>query len=228
MTPNSQHLYRELLRETRFRNLYIEAVGNKPHLGVYRQTRIESICLQLRLILENIALACLVANGDRLDKLPKKIEKEYHAETILRRLARINPDCYPRPLILVPPATTPKPLQSRNSTSGISTGKYRGELVDRPGTDWLTRDEFGEVYGRLGGILHASNPLGSKTDYEYFENMAPIWQDKYMNLLAHHRISVIEDNMMYIVQMNAVPTGKEGTTDGDVQVAPFQNITHIC
>ena len=168
MTPTAQHIYRELLRETRFRNLYIEAVGNKPHFGVYRQTRIESICLQIRMILENVALACLVANGDRLDELPKKIEKEYHAETILRRLNSINPDCFPRPVVLIPASKGTTSLLSGNSIPGTPTGRYRGELVDRPGTDWMTREEFREVYGRLGGILHARNPLGSKIDYEYF------------------------------------------------------------
>ena len=219
MTPNAQHIYREHMREIRYRNLYIEAVGNNPHLGVYRQTRIESICLQIRLILENIALACLVANGDRLDKLPKKIEREYHAETILRRLDRINPDCFPQPLVLIPASRNMKTFQSGNSVAQTLTGKYRGELVDRPDTDWMTRKEFREVYGRLGGILHAANPLGNKTDYDYFENIAPKWQDKYMNLLGHHKISVIEDDMMYIVQMNAVPSDKTGSTDGDVQVS---------
>ena len=72
MTPNSQHIYRELMRETRYRNLYIEAVGNNPQPGIYRPTRIESICLQIRMILENITLACLVANGDRLDRITQE------------------------------------------------------------------------------------------------------------------------------------------------------------
>ena len=37
MTPNTQDIYRELMREIRYRNLYIEAVGNNPQLGMYRQ-----------------------------------------------------------------------------------------------------------------------------------------------------------------------------------------------
>ena len=225
MTPNTQDIYRELMREIRYRNLYIEAVGNNPQLGIYRQTRIESICLQIRMILENIALACLVANGDQLDKLPKKMEKEYHADTILRRLDDINPDCFPRPLVLMPDS---KPnLPSGHSIPQTLPEKYRGELIDRSGTDWMTRDEFKEIYGKLGGILHARNPLGSKVDYEYFEDTAPRWQEKYMNLLGHHKISVVEDGMMYIVQMNAVPSDKTETTDGDVQVAVFEELTDI-
>ncbi len=224
MTPNTQHLYRELMRETRYRNLYIEAVGNNPHFGVYPQTRIESICLQIRMILENIALACLVANGGSLDELPRKIEKEYHAETILRRLDAINPDCYPRPLVLVPDPGGTRNIALDDSRRGEITGRYRGKLVDRPGADWMTREEFKEIYGRLGGILHARNPLGSKVDYGYFERMAPLWQDKFMNLLAHHRISVMEEDMMYIVQMNAVPDTSTGQADGDVAVTPFQKI----
>ena len=224
MTPNTQHIYRELMRETRYRNLYIEAVGNNPQFGVYRSTRIESICLQIRMILENIALACLVANGDRLDELPKKIEKEYHAETILRRLDGINPDCYPQPLVLMPDPHGPRDLKLPDSSLGVTSGRYRGKLVPRPDNDWMTREEFKEIYGRLGALLHASNPLGRKVDYAYFEIIVPSWQDRYMNLLQHHRIAVPEEDMMYIVQMNAVPDDKKGRTDGDVTVTPFQKI----
>lgn len=224
MTPNFQQIYQELMRETRYRNLCIEAVGNNPQLGIYRPTRIESICLQIRMILENIALACLVANGDRLDELPKKIEKEYHAETILKRLDGIHPDCYPQPLVLIPDPHGPGDLKVPDSRPRATSGRYRGKLVDRPGDDWMTRDEFKEIYGRLGAILHASSPLGRKVDYAYFENTAPTWQDKYMNLLQHHKIAVLEEDMMYIVQMNAVTADKSGRTDGDVTVTPFQKI----
>ena len=225
MTPNTQDVYRELMREIRYRNLYIEAVGNNPHFGIYRQTRIESICLQIRMILENIALACLVANGHQLDKLPKKIEKEYHADTILRRLDDINPDCFPRPLVLMPDSMPSFPPGSAIPQT-LPEG-YIGELIDRPDTDWMTREEFKEIYGKLGGILHARNPLGSKIDYEYFEDTVPKWQGKYMNLLAHHKISVVEDGMMYIVRMNAVPSDKTETTDGDVQVAVFEELPDV-
>ena len=225
MTPNTQDVYRELMREIRYRNLYIEAVGNNPQLGIYRQTRIESICLQIRMILENIALACLVANGDQLEKLPKKMEKEYHADIILKRLDGVNPGCFPRPLVLM--ADSKPSLSSAHSIPVTLPEKYIGELIARPGTDWMTREEFKEIYGKLGGILHARNPLGSKVDYEYFEGVAPKWQEKYMNLLGHHKISVVEDGMMYIVQMNAVPSDKTETTDGDVQVAVFEELTDI-
>ena len=224
MTPNTQHLYRELMREIRCRTLYVQAVGNNPRLSVYRQTRIESICLQIRVILENIALACLVANGDRLDCLPSKIEREYHAEAILRKLDRINPDCFPQPLTLVSASKEAKNMERIKTSVGETVGRYRGELVARPGNDWMTRDEFREVYGRLGGILHARNPLGSKVDISYFENAAPSWQLKFMNLLEHHKISVIEEDMMYIVQMNAVSEKAQGKAEGDVRVTPFQKI----
>ena len=134
------------------------------------------------------------------------------------------PIAIPSPLFLISDLHEPRDLKVPDSSPGETSGRYRGKLVPRSGNDWMTRDEFKEIYGRLGGILHASNPLGGKVDYAYFEDMAPSWQDKYMNLLQHHKVAVLEEDMMYIVQMNALLGDKKGRSDGDVTVTPFQKI----
>ena len=218
MTPNT---YIQLMKEIKHRTQFISELENEPGRALYNWTWIESICLQVRMILENIALACLVANGDQLNKLPNKIEKEYHAEMILRRLDTINPDCYPQPVILVP---NPRGLDISNAALPIGQEQYVGDLVARPGDDWLTRDEFKEVYGRIGQVLHARNPIGGKIDFDYYNEMAPKWRDKTLNLLSHHKITVVNDKMMYVVLMQAVGGEDWGHTSGDVQVAEFQKI----
>ena len=222
MISNNQTIYRQLMREVKFRTEFIGKLGDRPDFAIYNWTWIESICLQIRMILENIALACLVANGDQLHKLPKKLEKEYHAEVILKRLANINPDCYPQPVILLP-----GPKSNINIATDLPTEQYRGKLIDRPGNDWLTRDEFKMIYGRIGQVLHARNPLEGNGDFEYFNKMAPQWHDKIMNLLSHHKVIVQDDNLMYIVVLQAVGEA-EGRTSGDVQVVEFQRILKAC
>ena len=214
MATTTSAQYREIMREIKYRTEFIGALNRNPQLAIYNWTWIESICLQIRMILENIALACLVANGDQLDKLPKRIEKEYHAEAIFSRLAKVNPNCYPQPVVLAP---SPTPA----SLSNVPADRYRGQLVDRPGNDWLTRDEFKTIYGRIGQVLHARNPLGTKVEYDYYRKAALTWHGRIMHLLSHHKVTVPDDKMMYIVLMQAVGAAP-GHAKGDVQVAEFQ------
>ena len=210
MTPDNASIYRERMREIWRRSQFIAAFQTIPGLGMYNWTRIESICLQIRMILEKIAFACLVANGDNLDTLPSTIKKAYDAETILRRLDKIVPDCYPRPLVLLPGT-----LESTFSEIEVPHGEYRGELVERPQDEWLSREEFRGVYGRLGQVLHARNPLGTFCDITYFEQMAPEWINKIVRLVTHHRVAISNDNMMYIVQI---------PPSGDVSITPFEQL----
>ena len=177
MDSSGVNAYLELMREIKRRVHFIQVLKENRAFAVYNVTWIESICLQVRKILENVAMACLVANGDRLEQLPQDMEKMWQADLILRRLEDINPDCYPQPLVL-----QPKGLPQSVLEAGLPAENYRGELVDRPGSDWLTREEFREVYGRLGQILHAHNPLKGQHDIEYFVEMVPVWHDKIINL----------------------------------------------
>ena len=72
MTPDHTSMYRELMTEVWHRADFIGKLLVVPQLGIYNVTRIESICLQVRMILENIALGRLVANGEHLDSLPRE------------------------------------------------------------------------------------------------------------------------------------------------------------
>ena len=210
MTPDHTGMYRELMAEIWRRTEFIRAFEAVPQLGVYNVTRIECVCLQIRMILENIALACLVANGEHLEALPKKIEKKSHAELILKRLDDVVPDCYPQPLVLVS-----QELDDATRARDVPPDQYLGEWVTRPSDEWLNRTEFKEVYGRLGNILHARNPLGTSQEINYYEQMAPIWTGKIVGLMTHHQIAIRSDNMLYIAQI---------PSSGDVSITPFQRI----
>ena len=95
---------------------------------------LESACLQLRKVLETIAWACLVANGDRLESLSAKIRKEYHAGRLLRRLEQVVPDCYPTPLIRIPTtydgAVPGDVFVIGEGDIETPPGEYRGELIE--------------------------------------------------------------------------------------------------
>ena len=217
MTPKNQTMYRDLMREIKYRNDFVLSFGNSPPEGIHNWTYIETISLQIRMMLENIALACLIANGDHWNELPRRIEKDYHAEIILKKLENINPDCYPQPLVLVPGSQGSSP-----TGFDLSSEQYRGELVGRPGNDWLTREEFSEVYGRLGRILHARNPMGTPVNFHEHLHLTIGWQEQIANLLSHHKVVVLDERKMYVVLMKAGNYGEVGNPSHDVQVSAFQ------
>ena len=108
--------------------------------GVTIRTRVESICLQLRMLLELIVFSSLVSNKDVWQRSRKELQSSQDISKKLRELKRLHPSFYP------------KPVDLQGSASGEEPG-------DRTG-GFLTEDQLAEVYGTLGNILHAENPLG--------------------------------------------------------------------
>ncbi len=204
--PDLQERYKQLMLEISYRLDFVDYMY-RTNAGRYTRTRVESMCLQLRLTLESVAYACLTANGNR--ELPRRITKEYHAEQIMTALESINPDCYPRPLNLIKDDGDDDPRINDLS-------QYVGRLEERTDNRWLSRDEFREVYGRLGGVLHARNPFRSRDDdLEYYEQHVSEWVGKICDLLTHHQISIATSDRLYIAQI-------KGT--GDVALSEFKQI----
>jgi hypothetical protein len=68
--------------------------------------------LQLRMLCELIALACLMAHGDiPAVQASKKLSKEYSADKIIGQLDALHPNFYPYP-VLVTVTSNPPPAQS--------------------------------------------------------------------------------------------------------------------
>lgn len=222
METDSQRKYCAMMEEIKYRANVIEVFGNTPSLGVYTQTRIEFICLQLRFILESLAMACLVANGDDLEDVSKKLTREYRPEPILRRLEAINPHCYPQPVTLIDNAASQQALPV-----GMHGDLYKGELKDRAGNDWLMREEINEIYGRLGQVLHASNPMKEDFDLDYYERESLKWYHKIVNLITHHKVTVLDDKNMYIVVVGHADDGTPINPGAKVQVAEFQKVADL-
>ena len=194
METSSQQQYVALMEEIKNRANVIEQVGTSPSLLAYKRAHIELICLQLRMILENIAMACLIANGDDFGKKSKSIANEYRPEQIFRRVESVNPDCYPQPIQLIP-----KSADYKTGLGEIADGLYQGEIKERASDDWLTREMLKNVYGRLGNLLHSKNPMQENSAREQLEKEVPKWYNLIVNLITHHKIAVLDDQKMYIV-----------------------------
>ena len=150
--------------------------------------RVESLILQVRKILELMALGSMVANESAYKEAYEKFEQRSHADRILRDLERINPDFYPRPAKV-----------SKSEQEGVD---HHMELVENPDASYLRKSDFPKIYKKCGGLLHAQNPFGSQRDYHYYESNIPVWMKKIEKLLSVHVFRLIDDN-------NSVVSGKK-------------------
>ncbi len=169
---------------------------------------IESICLQLRMMIEDIAIACVIANAEEMPELVRSLRGEYRPSLILKGLEKINPECYPVPIV--------------ENIDG-SHGSLR-DTHERPEGNWLTRDEAVEEYGRLSGVIHRNLKMydGNPADYLELYRKCGYLEYKIRNLLSHHHITVLEEDTMYRVLMSSTGVDDNGVRfEGRIQVAPF-------
>jgi hypothetical protein len=176
-TPKQQKaidLYHALMSEARYRIDGLNFVlSGETKLA---QAFLHEFCyLQLRMLCETIALGCLVAHGDIVEKQIKDFEKEWHAEKIIDKLGDLNPDFFPQQAVL----TRNAHLLSLNANTNKNA---------------LTKDELPKLYKKCGGMLHRgtlrqiSRPNQHLT---YAKLNAPEivnWAQKIEDLLGSHII----------------------------------------
>jgi hypothetical protein len=151
---------------------------------LYRAADLECICLQVRKILELIALGSLVVNKEEFSKYHEKFYEYWNARRILKDIEKINPNFYPVP-VKESPSTDPKAkTEWRTVTEGF-----------------LTKDDFVEVYDKCSRILHADNPFGSSTDYSDYDDQISEWMGRIVRLLQSHIIHLLNDDNLYLIHM---------------------------
>lgn len=170
----------EIKRRTSVIDFFLSGSGH----ALYEPTTLESIALQIRKILELIAMASLVANKKEYEKAYTNFSNAWNAEYLLKDLGRINADYYPK-AVVEKPSDDPK---------------AKNQLADRDG-DYLTKNEFIKIYKKCGAIMHASNPMGRKIGYEYYKKNIPEWRQKIMNLLNNHQIKLFNHKGFYLIHM---------------------------
>lgn len=144
----------------------------------------ESACLQVRKILELIAFGSLVANKHLYSKLHSDFAKHWHAGNMLKALEHANPNFYPKPVI-----------ETASDDPNIVH-----QLKNRD-TDYLSKDELEEVYGRCGLIMHACNPYRPEIDYSEYTRMLQQWRQRIINLLNNHQVHLVNDLGFYLIHM---------------------------
>jgi len=115
---------------------------------------LENSILHLRKALECIAYASIAPNKEAYSNLrasaekPADFKKDYNGGKILKMLALVNKDFYPRSL--------EKPKQ-------VAPNNWHFE---RNKKDILTKKRFERVYDRLGKFLHSDNPWDNDKGYK--------------------------------------------------------------
>ena len=189
--------YCSLMEEVKSRVESINQLMAMP--GITIRTRVESICLQLRMLLELIVFSSLVSNKDVWQQSQKELQSSQDISKKLRELKRLHPNFYPSPVDL--DASTP--------------GKEPTHRTD----EFLSEDVLVEVYGRLGNILHAENPLGKETDYRFFIDSVPGWLSEIKNLIECHKVYLYHrPEEFYLIKMF-------GDVDGELTPIRFKTST---
>ena len=186
--------YCALMEEVKSRVESVNQLMAMP--GITIRTRVESICLQLRMLLELIVFSSLVSNKDVWQRSQKELQSSQDISKKVRELLRLHPNFYPVPVDLA------------ESTPGEEPA-HRTE-------GFLSKDQLVEVYGRLGNILHAENPLGKETDYRFFIDSVPGWLSEVMSLLECHKVYLYHrPEEFYLIKMF-------GDLDGELMPIRFK------
>ena len=192
--------YADCMEEIKKRTSVIDGFLTGKCHAMYVQTTAESICLQIRKVLELIALASLAANKSAYQKFRKRFHCDWHGSRILATLEKANPKFYPQPSKQVIDQETEKVVSVEPITSG-----------------YLTKSDYVELYEIFGRMLHANNPFSPKRDAQSFLDSVPQWMEKIRHLLNHHQIQLLDDDQQLWVLMKS-------RTDEKAHVFEFQRI----
>ena len=185
--------YCDLMEEVKSRVESVNRLMEMPGLTI--RPRVESVCLQLRMLLELIVFSSLVSNKDVWRRSRKELQGSRDLGKKLNELRRIHPNFYPQPV-------------------DMEGGVPGNEPVDRE-RGFLNQDRLMEVYGRLGNILHAENPMGKETDYGFFIDAVPGWLTEIVNLLECHKVYLYHrPQEFYLIKMF-------GDVDGELMPIRF-------
>ena len=191
--------YCQVMEEVKRRTNVVRHFLGQPHHALYQAAAVEAACLQVRKILELVALGSLVANQDIWNGSLRHLRNAWNANDILKRLREVNPDFYPQPVSEVP-----------------MTGPVKSDIKDLT-EGFLTEGMFGELYGKLGEVLHAKNPLGPPMDYDHWLKATPQWMNLIIKLLNSHKIKLLDNPNMFLIHMN-------DQSDGNVRGYVFERL----
>ncbi|PHY17886.1 hypothetical protein CSW59_13885 [Caulobacter sp. BP25] len=178
-----------LIRDELLMNVLNQGLPHAPASTLQPQmmdaAKLEFAYLQLRMICESIALACLAAHGDIAETGTKRLQKA-DADTIIKSLDNLHSDFFPKP--------------SKQPVERDELGVWRLTPIT---SGFLNKDDLLRLYGECGNVLHRGSmrKLLSGNAPLTDANNPNIWADKIWKLLEHHQIQTIDPNFQIICLM---------------------------
>jgi hypothetical protein len=184
-------LYVAQLKEIKYRiNVVLAITYGNRYTTPYPATNVELVYLQLRKILELIALSSLVANKEEYAKIEREFATEWRAKKILKKIKDINADYYPRP---------------SRQIKGPQSGRFTFEPIT---SGYLTEENFVELYSLSSNLIHARNPYAPEVDLDLYKSRINEWEAKIRTLLNHHSILLYGGKNMIAALMQSDKDGE--------------------
>lgn len=179
--------YRLMMEEAKLRLASIDAALSGLITIIPLPALREFCFLQLRMLSELVALACLTAHGDIPATKSKKLLEEWSPDRILSELERLHPNFYPIP-----------------AQQAARVGAEDRHFVPLEG-DYLSRAELVRLYNMCGGKLHRGSirlllkPERHAPDHEDIRE----WRRKIGALLRIHFIALLDPNVRIVCVLAA-------------------------
>ena len=181
--------YCQIMEEIRERIDAIYAIyAGTSKLPLY--IRYEMSYLQLRMIAELIAIACLKAHGDLPPLRSKKILKTYEPSKILRMVRNIHPTYWP------------VPVSEHLDSEGVL------ESITPIDSEFLTSGELIKLWNECGDVLHRGSAISYSLPGERDMLKPAKWQRKIVGLLNRHFIALADGRSGMYVMMKTKETGR--------------------
>lgn len=134
------------------------------------------------MLCETVALSCLAAHGDIEATRTSKLQKDYAADNIIKKLEQLHANFYPHPVTVSP------------TSNGIH--------MERIASGFLTKIELVSLYHECGGRLHRGSlakfrstaPQAHSADISRVQE----WREKFVILLRGHHIASLDNLSHYI------------------------------
>jgi hypothetical protein len=177
---DSSEYFQKWLQSTKFENI-------PGGMGI------EFLYLQLRMICESIAMACLIAHNDIHETKSKKFFNNWNAEDTLKQLEKIHKNFYPNPAKQI--------IDKDGKVIGVSTIE----------NGYLTKDKFLTLYKVCSDYLHIGSLKKNLRPMETGPvSVDPIieWHNEIKALLNCHWIPLADGKGQLWTIMNLNNTNK--------------------
>jgi hypothetical protein len=178
----------EIKRRVRAVEISLGSTSQLPMMAVY-----EFGFLQIRKIIENFSLACLVAQGGIPGIHKTSLSGTYKADFIIKELEKLQPQFYPIASYQAEKDQFGKVIEVKNKETGF-----------------ITKSQIIALYHKAAERLHVGSLQHVLSKQQVSLNFKDITEplDKIIGLLNHHQIQTIEPDEQIWVIMNAEHDGR--------------------